>query len=163
MRDIACLVGRMKIDCLRYLSVLVNDQLDKWRGSRCYRGSQPGGGENRISLHTAGDCTVTGSGESGNLVTKNCFADAADQAPNSGCVVQPSPNPPSYGKAFNSRQGGVYAMEWAPKALRYGSSRAARSQQASGPVGPIQQSSGLQRPSFKGHATSILISPIRSL
>lgn len=74
--------------------------------------------ENRMSLHTAGNCTVTGSGESGNLVTKKCFAYAADQPPNSGCVVQPSPNPPSYGKAFNGRQGGVYAMEWTPKGIR---------------------------------------------
>lgn len=71
-----------------------------------------------MSLHTAGNCTIAGSGQSGTLVTNNCFVDAVDQPTNSGCAVQISPNINSFGKAFNSRQGGVYAMEWTSKAIK---------------------------------------------
>ena len=74
--------------------------------------------ENLMSLHTAGNCTVAGSGESGTLVTNNCFVDGVDQPINSGCAVRNSPSIHSFGKDFNSRQGGVYAMEWTSKAIK---------------------------------------------
>jgi len=74
--------------------------------------------ENRMSLHTGGNCTVTGSGETGTLVTKNCFAYAAGQDANAGCAVLPSSSIPSYGTEFNSQQGGVFAMEWTSIAIK---------------------------------------------
>ena len=74
--------------------------------------------ENLMSLHTTKNCTVAGSGESGTLITNNCFVDAVDQPINSGCAVRSLPNVNSFGAGFNSGRGGVYAMEWTSKAIK---------------------------------------------
>ena len=73
--------------------------------------------ENLISLHTSENCTVAGSGQTGILVTNDCFVDAVGQPINSGCGMTSAYGEP-YGTAFNNGQGGVYAMEWTSKAIK---------------------------------------------
>jgi hypothetical protein len=72
---------------------------------------------NLMSMHTSENCTVAGSGETGTLVTNDCFVNAVGQPGNSGCGVT-SAYTDSYGAGFNNGQGGVYAMEWTSNAIK---------------------------------------------
>ncbi|KAI9875363.1 MAG: hypothetical protein M1830_008581 [Pleopsidium flavum] len=72
---------------------------------------------NLMSMHTSKNCTVAGSGETGTLVTNDCFVNAAGQPGNSGCGVT-SAYTDSYGTGFNNGQGGVYATEWTSDAIK---------------------------------------------
>lgn len=68
-------------------------------------------------MHTSTNCTVAGTGETGTLITNNCYVDAMGQPSNSGCAVT-STSTKSYGTGFNTGQGGVYAMEWTSDAIK---------------------------------------------
>lgn len=65
------------------------------------------------SLHTGSQCSITASAQTevGNLQSTNCTYDTATGANSAGCGVS-NPSTASYGEAFNTNGGGVYAMEW---------------------------------------------------
>lgn len=86
-------------------------------------------GSNAVTLHTAAGCVVDnrtvgarGSSFSGFMKTDDCNVAAPNQGENVGCSIQAptsfssagaghnSPLP-SYGSAFNTAKGGIYAME----------------------------------------------------
>lgn len=73
--------------------------------------------KNIMAMHTSRNCTIAGSGQTGTLVTNNCFVRAADQPENAGCGVS-SASDASYGTGFNAGNGGVFAMEWTSKAIK---------------------------------------------
>ncbi|KAI5777677.1 concanavalin A-like lectin/glucanase domain-containing protein [Geopyxis carbonaria] len=66
---------------------------------------------NNVALHTSDGCTVSGSGQTGQVLTTNCYVSAPNQSSNQGCASHDN-RANSYGGAFNSNGGGVYAMEW---------------------------------------------------
>ncbi|ORX60603.1 hypothetical protein DM01DRAFT_1300445 [Hesseltinella vesiculosa] len=68
---------------------------------------------NHITLHTSANCQMdpTSSNGTGKWLTNNCAVNATGQSPNAGCSVQSS-SATSYGRGFNSAQGGVYATQW---------------------------------------------------
>ena len=69
---------------------------------------------NDMTLHTGPGCSVNDkSGFSGSLVSTNCASGVED---NEGCKISTS-NALTYGTAFNSRGGGVYATEWTESAI----------------------------------------------
>ncbi|KAF2809621.1 putative endo-1,3(4)-beta-glucanase [Mytilinidion resinicola] len=72
---------------------------------------------NSMALHTTQGCTITGTGESGTVLTTNCWAKAPGQASNSGCGVS-SNTAGSYGDDFNTAGGGLYVMEWTSQAIK---------------------------------------------
>lgn len=69
-----------------------------------------------MSLHTSDSCSTTGAGETGTLVTGNCYQYDPNQS-NSGCGVS-NTAANVYGTAFNNNGGGVYAMEWTASAIK---------------------------------------------
>jgi hypothetical protein len=66
---------------------------------------------NMMTLHTAGTCTINGTGQTGFVTTTNCSI--TDPR---GCSVEGPTD--SYGTGFNSLDGGVYAMLWTDEAIR---------------------------------------------
>lgn len=69
-----------------------------------------------FTIHSGPGCSV-GDGEfSGKMTTSDCDVEAEGQLPNEGCNVI-GDNPASFGKNFNSNDGGVYAMEWTSDAI----------------------------------------------
>ncbi|KAF2013482.1 glycoside hydrolase family 16 protein [Aaosphaeria arxii CBS 175.79] len=71
---------------------------------------------NAATLHTSQGCTIkdglgNGNGFNGKVKTWDCWNKNPDQFENAGCGIQ-DPNKSSYGEAFNSNGGGVYAMKW---------------------------------------------------
>ncbi|KAL9093451.1 MAG: hypothetical protein Q9159_000305 [Coniocarpon cinnabarinum] len=68
---------------------------------------------NWATLHTSSNCTVAGVNETGLLQTNDC----SEKDATSGCIVQ-SRSKQSYGAAFNSNSGGVYAMQWTSNFIR---------------------------------------------
>ena len=71
---------------------------------------------NLMSLHTSDNCRTTGAGETGQLVTGDCYQYDPAQS-NSGCGVS-NTAANVYGSGFNSIGGGVYAMEWTSTSIR---------------------------------------------
>jgi hypothetical protein len=67
---------------------------------------------NMMTLHTAGACTINGTGQTGSLTTTNC----SEAMSATGCSVDGPTD--SYGAGFNSVDGGVYAMLWTDEAIR---------------------------------------------
>lgn len=74
--------------------------------------------ENRYTLHTTAGITVApnstfpdeaGSGMRGKLLTNDCDVNAPGQDRNTGCSVADFNGSSSYGTAFNSKSGGVFA------------------------------------------------------
>ncbi|OQE42416.1 hypothetical protein PENCOP_c004G05614 [Penicillium coprophilum] len=72
--------------------------------------------QNQMALHTSNGCTITNNGFTGTLDTPNCFVNAPNQSPNSGCTIR-SENTQSYGTGFNNVGGGIYATEWTGSAI----------------------------------------------
>jgi hypothetical protein len=81
---------------------------------------------NQVALHTTPGCNIpvesqnvfTGYwsvGSNGSPAT-NCDINAPDQWTNQGCAIMGPEN--SFGSEFNSRRGGIYAMEWTPTVLQ---------------------------------------------
>lgn len=65
-----------------------------------------------VALHTTAGCKVEdNSNYSGELVTKDCDINSPTQPGNQGCLFR-APSSMSYGNAFNSIGGGIYAAEW---------------------------------------------------
>ncbi|OCL09182.1 glycoside hydrolase family 16 protein [Glonium stellatum] len=64
-------------------------------------------------LHTADNCSIAGSGQSGTLNSDVCDVSYST----SGCSVTPSGSA-TYGTAFNNANGGVYAVEWTSAAIK---------------------------------------------
>ncbi|KAI9724203.1 MAG: hypothetical protein M1828_003948 [Chrysothrix sp. TS-e1954] len=71
--------------------------------------------KNLMSAHTGPDCTIAGTAEFGTLVTNNCTSGAGTSG--AGCGVQAN-LPSSYGAGFNTKGGGVFAMEWTSAAIK---------------------------------------------
>ena len=71
---------------------------------------------NQMTLHASDGCSINDSGFSGSLTTGNCYVEASDQSPNSGCAIQGS-STEGYGDGFNQAGGGVYATEWTSDAI----------------------------------------------
>jgi hypothetical protein len=69
------------------------------------------------SLHTGYTCSIAGTGETGTLQATNCTYDVATGANSAGCGVSET-DTSSYGTGFNSKNGGVYAMEWTSSAIK---------------------------------------------
>ncbi|KAH8152347.1 uncharacterized protein LAJ45_03774 [Morchella importuna] len=67
--------------------------------------------QNAMALHTSDGCSINGSGQSGTLISNNCYVYAANQSTNQGCGIQDT-RTSSYGTGFNNIGGGVYATEW---------------------------------------------------
>ncbi|EEQ86361.1 hypothetical protein RJZ56_006804 [Blastomyces dermatitidis] len=68
--------------------------------------------KNVVALHTTAGCKVEDNNKySGILVTKDCDVYSPNQPSNQGCLFR-APSATSYGTAFNSIGGGVYATEW---------------------------------------------------
>lgn len=71
---------------------------------------------NAAAGHTGNTCKITNSGGSGTLNYPNCNLNEKDiwgNTPNySGCKVTDTRSG-SYGSSFNTRGGGIYALEWA--------------------------------------------------
>ncbi|PGH06871.1 endo-1,3(4)-beta-glucanase [Blastomyces parvus] len=68
--------------------------------------------KNVVALHTTAGCKVEDNNKySGQLVTKDCDVYSPNQPSNQGCLFR-APSATSYGNAFNSIGGGVYATEW---------------------------------------------------
>ncbi|KAF2088238.1 glycoside hydrolase family 16 protein, partial [Saccharata proteae CBS 121410] len=63
---------------------------------------------NTNKMYTSEGCTVAGTGELGTMNPLNCYG---------GCGLT-SPDSTSYGAGFNSKQGGVYVMEWTSDYIR---------------------------------------------
>ncbi|KAI8931634.1 hypothetical protein NX059_011285 [Plenodomus lindquistii] len=70
---------------------------------------------NKYVLHTDTQCSVNGAGQTGRQGLTDCALDGPNRA--SGCDVSDARSN-SYGKAFNSNRGGIYAMEWTSTAIR---------------------------------------------
>ncbi|EED16874.1 endo-1,3(4)-beta-glucanase, putative [Talaromyces stipitatus ATCC 10500] len=66
---------------------------------------------NAMTLHTSNGCSINDSGFTGHLATSNCYVNAAGQANNAGCSIDATTSA-TYGDAFNTNGGGIYAMEW---------------------------------------------------
>lgn len=66
---------------------------------------------NSVSLHTSPNCTISGSGQTGNFETSDCNKDVNG---NSGCgtALNATYTPNNYGYPFNNISGGIYATEW---------------------------------------------------
>ena len=71
---------------------------------------------NLNSLHTSDQCSISGQGQIGSVVTGNCYQYDPNQS-NSGCGVTDT-RANVYGGGFNSIGGGVYAMEWTHDAIK---------------------------------------------
>ena len=69
-----------------------------------------------MSLHTSDQCSISGAGETGTVVTGDCWEDDPNQS-NSGCGINDA-DANAYGNGFNSIGGGVYAMEWTGSAIK---------------------------------------------
>lgn len=69
---------------------------------------------NKINLHTDTTCKVDGLGQSGKQIGYECSEQLAGTA---GCETDDT-RTTSYGAGFNSKGGGVYAMEWDNTAIR---------------------------------------------
>ncbi|KXG54560.1 Concanavalin A-like lectin/glucanase, subgroup [Penicillium griseofulvum] len=72
--------------------------------------------QNQVALHTSNGCTINNGGFTGVLEAPNCYVQAPNQSPNSGCTIR-SENTQSYGTGFNNVGGGVYATEWTGSAI----------------------------------------------
>ncbi|KAJ4294523.1 hypothetical protein N0V90_008214 [Kalmusia sp. IMI 367209] len=70
-----------------------------------------------MSLHTTDNCTISGSGSAGKVVTKNCYINAAGQTSNAGCGIESS-SASSFGTTLNKAGGGIYAMQWTSTAIK---------------------------------------------
>ncbi|KAI9724722.1 MAG: hypothetical protein M1828_003591 [Chrysothrix sp. TS-e1954] len=68
------------------------------------------------SLHTSDSCSIAGSGQTGTVITGDCYQYDPAQS-NSGCGIA-NYDASSYGTAFNANGGGVYAMEWTASWIR---------------------------------------------
>lgn len=73
---------------------------------------------NRYALHTLNGCTHPASGqgesETGTLISTDCFNQTNG---NQGCIVQ-DPSTNSYGSAFATNGGGVFATLWDSQGIR---------------------------------------------
>ncbi|KAF2004928.1 glycoside hydrolase family 16 protein [Amniculicola lignicola CBS 123094] len=72
---------------------------------------------NTMVLHTADGCSISGTGLTGVVKTKNCYINAPGQSPNAGCAIESSSSS-SFGTPFNAAGGGVYAMEWTSSGIK---------------------------------------------
>jgi hypothetical protein len=68
---------------------------------------------NKMTLHTAPNCTESGFYETGELITNNC----ANPPSGAGCTVKDLRST-SAGPGFNAIGGGVYVMEWTSYFIR---------------------------------------------
>jgi hypothetical protein len=94
---------------------------------------------NAMSLHTSEGCTITGTGSTGTVKTKNCYINAAGQTSNAGCGVDDKsassfgayyasfitsppltykPHLTSAGTPLNPKYGGIYAMQWTSTGIK---------------------------------------------
>ena len=72
-------------------------------------------GTNQMTLHSSSGCSSRASSlQTGMQLSTDCFAYAAA---NQGCAVR-EPDERSYGRKFNARKGGVYAMEWTGESVK---------------------------------------------
>lgn len=46
--------------------------------------------QNAMALHTSDGCSINGSGQTGTLISNNCFVNAINQSSNQGCGIQVS-------------------------------------------------------------------------
>ncbi|KAK7191012.1 hypothetical protein DPSP01_007814 [Paraphaeosphaeria sporulosa] len=72
---------------------------------------------NAMSLHTSDGCTITGTGSTGTVKTKNCYINAAGQTSNAGCGVDDK-SASSFGTPLNPKFGGIYAMQWTSTGIK---------------------------------------------
>ncbi|PPJ59987.1 hypothetical protein CBER1_02699 [Cercospora berteroae] len=66
-----------------------------------------------FAMHTAPNCTIAGSAQTGTLLTNDCGEDQGYK----GCNISPN-TPNTVGTDFNANGGGVFAMEWTSAAIR---------------------------------------------
>jgi len=71
-------------------------------------------GTDTITLHTAAGCTINTAGSKAGTTLQNSNCNAANG--NTGCGVSTN-TANTYGNAFNSNGGGVYAMQWETKGI----------------------------------------------
>ncbi|TVY62767.1 putative endo-1,3(4)-beta-glucanase, partial [Lachnellula suecica] len=69
---------------------------------------------NLMSLHSSANCTIAGSGQSGQIQSNNCDGNFSY---NAGCGTTASTDY-SYGALFNAISGGVYATEWTSEYIK---------------------------------------------
>jgi hypothetical protein len=69
-----------------------------------------------MALHTSDSCSIDNAGFTGSILTPNCYDNAPGQASNAGCGIKDNSGQ-SYGSAFNSIGGGVYATEWTSRGI----------------------------------------------
>ena len=72
---------------------------------------------NHVALHTTSGVVIQEGPETGSLDTLNCDVNAPGQPDNAGCGGRCALNT-TYGHAFNTAGGGVYAMDWTADAIR---------------------------------------------
>lgn len=70
-----------------------------------------------MSLHTSDNCSITGTGATGNFETANCYEGVNG---NSGCGfgANDANVPNNYGSQLNSVGGGIYATEWTSRYIQ---------------------------------------------
>ncbi|GAB7341506.1 hypothetical protein MBLNU457_7727t1 [Dothideomycetes sp. NU457] len=70
-----------------------------------------------MSLHTSDNCSITGTGATGNWQTANCYEGVNG---NSGCGfgANDANTPNNYGSQLNSVGGGVYITEWTSRYIQ---------------------------------------------
>ncbi|KAM3419486.1 hypothetical protein BST61_g5411 [Cercospora zeina] len=66
-----------------------------------------------FAMHTAPNCTMAASGQSGTLLTNDCGEDHGYK----GCNISPN-MPNTLGTDFNNNGGGMFALEWTSAAIR---------------------------------------------
>jgi len=66
---------------------------------------------NHYALHTSSGCSTTSKKQTGKIKTSNCDVHAPGQFSNQGCSIADN-REDTFGRAFNTRGGGIYAMEW---------------------------------------------------
>ena len=77
---------------------------------------------NIMTLHTGPNCAMknaTGAnkGYTGEMLHNDCDVNSPNQDKNVGCAVQDA-RPESYGHAFNTAGGGVFAVQWTSQAIK---------------------------------------------
>lgn len=74
--------------------------------------------QNGISMHTTPGCTITGSGQTGQIQTTDCDANVNG---NSGCgtLLSNTATPNNYGQGLNDNGGGVYVTEWTSNYVKH--------------------------------------------
>jgi hypothetical protein len=73
--------------------------------------------DNHWGFHVGGTCSITGTTQSAEIDTYDCYAYAADQSSNAGCGGWATQDG-TYGDEMNSYGGGVYAMDWRSTGIR---------------------------------------------